>query len=216
MPTRRGPGRPATISTQKILDTAEDVGLTNLTRAAVAERLGVSAGTIRHHVESTHRLYSLTAARIFARLDLEAEEAATWQHYLLTLGRRFAALVTTHPGVDDYVLRGPYERTTLDQFERILDELARRDPDMPRHVAYLLGSRTLTLSATLYATSLDRYPAGTTPPPGPYAEVVDWTLRAFLRGAGQLLDEDEAPVLQPTPDARWTHIRDDTHRTGPS
>ncbi|MEH3069203.1 MAG: hypothetical protein PGN15_14635 [Aeromicrobium erythreum] len=116
MPTRRGPGRPATISTQQILDTAEDVGLTHLTRAAVAERLGVSAGTIRHHVESSHRLYSLTAARIFARLDLEAEEAATWQDYLLTLGRRFAVLVTTHPGVDDYVLRGPYERTTLAQF----------------------------------------------------------------------------------------------------
>ena len=213
MPTRRAPGRPAKISTQEILDAAEEAGLKNLTRADVAERLGVSAGTIRHHVESTNRLYSLTAARIFDRLDLSVEDAPTWQDYLLVLGRRFAGLVTAHPGIDDYVLRGPYERTTLIQFERIIDQLTLRDPAIPRHSAHLLGSRTLTLSATMHATSLERYPEGTTPPPGPYVEVVEWTLRAFLRGAGQLLDEDQVPVVQPTPEATWTHIADDADDT---
>lgn len=206
MPPRRAPGRPAKTSTRDILDAAEAAGLRNLTRADVADRLGVSAGTIRHHVESTNRLYSLTAARIFDRLDVTADDRPAWTDYLLVLGLRFARLVRAHPGLEDYVLRGPYERNTLDRFERIIQELTRRDETITRPTAHLLGSRILTLSAVMYATTLDRYPEGTTPPPGPYPEVVEWTLRAFLQGAQELIRQGRVPVMTPTPDATWTHI----------
>ncbi|GAA1115162.1 TetR/AcrR family transcriptional regulator [Nocardiopsis composta] len=202
----RRPGRPAKTSIGRILDAAEELGLENLTRAGVAAHLGVSAATIRHHVESTGRLYSLTCARIFDRLDLDANDAATWHDYLLTIGLRFTDLVTAHPGLEDYVLRGPYERTTLDRFEHIMGELLRRDASLTRPAAHLLGSRILTLGAAMRTSPLQRYPDGTAPPSGPQREVAAWTLRAFLVGAEELASRGELPATTPTPDAAWTHI----------
>src|SRR6478736_1549331 len=95
--SRRSPGRPAITSTDEILDAAERVGLDRLTRAEVAQVLGVSAATIRHHVDSTDRLYSLACARAFGRLQLDSD-SKSWQDYLRTLGQRFAELVTATPG----------------------------------------------------------------------------------------------------------------------
>lgn len=202
---RRAPGRPAKTSIADILDAAEAAGLQGLTRAGVADRLGVSAGTIRHHVESAHRLYSLTAARIFDRLDVRADEQTDWGDYLLTVGLRFADLVEAHPGLEDYVLRGPYERSTLDQFERIMSEIIRRDGRIARPAAHVVGSRVLTLGALMRAATFDRYP-GRARPPGPDRELVVWTLRAFLRGAREFVASGDVPATTPTPDATWTHI----------
>lgn len=183
------------------------MALRELTRAEVANRLGVSAGTIRHHVESSNRLYSLTAARIFDHLDTRVEHASDWQEYLVTIGSRFAELAQHHPGLDDYVLRGPYEASTLGQFERIMAELIGRDERITRPVAHLLGSRVLILSALMYSRPLERYPEGTEPPPEPYADAAIWTLRAFLRGADAFIGDNDVPALTPTPDAEWTHLQ---------
>lgn len=203
---KRGPGRPASVTIGDILDAAEASGLRGLTRSGVAARLGVSAGTIRHHVASTNRLYSLTAARVFDRLDVVVGQESGWTGYLLVVGMRFARLVKSCPGLDDYVLHGPYEPSTVDQFSRIIAELTARDPSMPRTTAHLVGSRVLTLAATMASSPVERYDAGFVAPPGPYEDLVEWTIRAFLRGAVQLLDESAPPVLQPTPDATWTHV----------
>lgn len=204
--TRPRPGRPAKTSTTAILDAAEQVGLKQLTRAAVAEQLGVSAATVRHHVESADRLYSLACARVFERLDLVAD-AASWQDYLLTIGERFAELVETYPGVEDYVLRGPYERSTLDRFERIMTEVIDREPSMTRPMAHLLGSRMLTLAAAMPASTLDRRAPETAPAAAAPRAVREWTLRATILGAAELIARGDIPATIPTPDAAWTHAR---------
>ena len=80
--------------------------------------LGVSAATIRHHVESAERLYSLASAGVFERLGTDAASVRAWQGYLREISARFLALAERHPGLEDYVLRGPCEPSTLAQFGR--------------------------------------------------------------------------------------------------
>ncbi|WP_143542655.1 MULTISPECIES: TetR/AcrR family transcriptional regulator [Rhodococcus] len=205
--SRRSPGRPAITSTEEILDAAERVGLDRLTRAEVAQVLGVSAATIRHHVDSTDRLYSLACARAFGRLQLDSD-SKSWQDYLRTLGQRFAELVTATPGLEDYVLRGPYEERTLEQFERIMNEVLLRKPEFDRATAHLLGSRTLIMSAALHTPARNRYPDSQYPKPETLSAVVSWTLDAFLVGAEKMIDSGLVPTVVPTPDASWTHISD--------
>ena len=201
------PSRPAITSTDEILDAAERVGLDRLTRAEVAQVLGVSAATIRHHVDSTDRLYSLACARAFGRLQLDSD-SKSWQDYLRTLGQRFAELVTATPGLEDYVLRGPYEERTLEQFERIMNEVLLRKPEFDRATAHLLGSRTLIISAALHTPARNRYPDSQYPKP------------ETLSGCC-FLDASTPPCrcrkddrfrsrsyVVPTPDASWTHISD--------
>ncbi|MFB7873751.1 TetR/AcrR family transcriptional regulator [Nocardia sp. NPDC056064] len=204
-------GRRPTTSVDDILDAAERVGLDRLTRAAVARDLGVSDATIRHHVQSIDRLYALACARVFDGLRLDVPEEQSWQGYLRVLARRFAELLKRYPGLEDYVLRGPYERTTLGAFERIMDELMRRDPRLDRRAAHILGSRLLTLTAALRPPQRNRYPNGQYPRTELHDEQVAWTIEAFLLGADQLVTAGRLPEAIPTPDAAWTHVDGDSH-----
>ncbi|MEE2056046.1 TetR/AcrR family transcriptional regulator [Rhodococcus artemisiae] len=199
-------GRPPTTSIEDILDAAERVGLDNLTRAAVARELGVSDATIRHHVESIDRLYARASARVFGRLQLDAPEAQTWQEYLRVLADRFTALLKEFPGVEDYVLRGPYERITVDMFEAIIDELMQRDTRLDRKASHLLGSRLLTLTAALRPPRRNRYPGAVYPRSDLYEGQVGWTIEAFLVGADMLIANGQLPEAVPTPNAEWTHL----------
>lgn len=198
---RHGPGRPAKTSAQDIVDAAESIGLRALTRAEVAQRLGVSEATVRHHIGTSQRLYSRTAAQIFERLDCTVD-SQDWRDYLRTIASRFAELVQAHPGVEDYVLRGPYEASTLDRFERIMTELLARDPRQDRRVAHLLGSRILNL-ATMLAPAVGRDDGSPS-----QVQVYEWTIDAFLIGADALIDEGRVPEVIPTPDAPWAQVGD--------
>lgn len=204
--TRRNPGRPAQTSTEDILDAAERVGLDSLTRAAVAIELGVSAATIRHHVTSSERLYSLACARAFDRIDL-ASDATAWQDYLRVVSARFGRIVDAHPGVEDYVLRGPYEQSTLDRFDRIITELEHRDPRMDRRTAHLVGSRTLILTAAMRIPGRTRYSESNRPDADRISEATRWTLDAFFAGADSLIEEGRVPEVTPTPDAPWARVQ---------
>ncbi|MFF2083804.1 TetR/AcrR family transcriptional regulator [Nocardia sp. NPDC058176] len=199
-------GRRPTTSVPDILDAAERVGLDQLTRAAVARELGVSDATIRHHVHSIDRLYALACARVFDGLRLDAPEEPSWQGYLRVLADRFAALLKDYPGLEDYVLRGPYEQSTLGVFEQIMDELMRRDSRLDRKAAHILGSRLLTLTAALRPPRRNRYPNAQYPRTELHEEQVRWTIEAFLLGADQLILAGRLPEAVPTPDAAWTHV----------
>ncbi|MEV5831459.1 hypothetical protein AB0L25_38415 [Spirillospora sp. NPDC052242] len=198
---------------EDILDAAERVGLDRLTRAGVARELGVSDATIRHHVESIDRLYALACARVFGRLEVDAPAERTWQGYLRVIAERFTALLKQSPGVEDYVLRGPYERATLGVFEQIMDELMSRDPRLDRRAAHLLGSRLLTLTAALRPPRRNRYPNAEYPHTDIYDGKAAWTIEAFLLGADMLIAAGDLPHAVPTPDAEWTHLDDPS--TGP-
>ena len=199
-------GRPPRTTVEDILDAAETVGLDRLTRAGVARELGVSDATIRHHVESIDRLYALACARVFGRLQVDAPGEKSWQGYLRVLAARFTGLLKQSPGVEDYVLRGPYERATLEVFERIMEELIGRDPRLDRKAAHVLGSRLLTLTAALRPPRQNRYPNAEYPHSDLYDGQATWTIEAFLLGADALIAAGNLPEAVPTPDAERTHL----------
>lgn len=200
------PGRPPLTSTEDILDAAERIGLDSLSRAAVARELGVSDATIRNYVDSSERLYSLACARVFSKVDLGIGESANWQDYLRLLSGRFTSLAEAHPGIEDYVLRGPYESETLDVFDAIISSLMSLDDRLDRRAAHVLGSRMLTLTAALRPPRINRYPDQTYPNEKGYSEAAAWTIEAFLLGAEALLAQEILPEATPTPEATWTHI----------
>ncbi|AHH18361.1 putative transcriptional regulator, TetR family [Nocardia nova SH22a] len=197
--------RPAT-TVSDILDAAERVGLDRLTRAAVARELGVSDATIRHHVQSIERLYTLASARAFGGLRLDAPEERSWQGYLRVLSERFIVLLEQFPGLEDYVLRGPYARPTLEMFEQIMDEIMRRDHRLDRKAAHILGSRLLTLTAALRPREQNRYPNSQYPRTEFHRSQTAWTIEAFILGADELIKAGVLPDAVPTPDATWTHL----------
>jgi AcrR family transcriptional regulator len=197
-------GRPPLVDVGKILDAAETVGLDRLTTAAVAARLGVSEPTIRHHVTSTDRLYTLASARLLDRLDPTDENESTWRDYLGALCQRLAGLVRTHPGLESYVVHGPYTPSTLELFDRILAEVTRRSPGMTDETAYMLASRAIILTASTAGIPSTRYPEGVEPEDRRDA-LFAWMVEAFLTGAEQLVADGRVPQLPPTKTQPWAH-----------
>lgn len=76
-------GRPPRISRAQIADAALEVGLSDLTMGAVAERLGVTVAALYHHVDSKDDLLRLAADRSAGRLALPEDRDQHWAVWLL-------------------------------------------------------------------------------------------------------------------------------------
>lgn len=198
-------GRPPRVDLDAILGAAESVGLQQLTTTAVAEQLGVSEGTIRHHASSAEQLYALTSAHVLARLEVAIPEATTWRSYLATLCSRLADLIETHAGVESYLVYGPYTTTTIELFDAIIEEIVRRQPDMTNETAWLLGSRAAILTASTLAVRSTRYPPGTEPLDR-RRQLFEWTIEAYLIGAETLVADGAVPQFEPTSKQRWARL----------
>ncbi|MET0883961.1 MAG: TetR/AcrR family transcriptional regulator C-terminal domain-containing protein [Acidimicrobiales bacterium] len=76
-------GRPARISREAIAEAANDIGLSDLTLRAVADRLGVSIASLYHHVEGKDDLLRLAAEYSAARTSIPQDEGQHWAVWLL-------------------------------------------------------------------------------------------------------------------------------------
>jgi AcrR family transcriptional regulator len=76
-------GRPARISRQAIAEAANEVGLTDLTLRAVADRLGVSVASLYHHVEGKDDLLRLAAEYTASRTPIPEDHGQHWAVWLL-------------------------------------------------------------------------------------------------------------------------------------
>lgn len=76
-------GRPARISRQAIAEAANEIGLSDLTLRAVADRLGVSIASLYHHVEGKDDLLRLAAEYSAARTPIPRAEGQHWAVWLL-------------------------------------------------------------------------------------------------------------------------------------
>lgn len=65
-PARRV-GRPARVDREQIAQAAADIGLSELTMRAVADRLGVSVTSLYYHVRDREELRNLAADRTAAK-----------------------------------------------------------------------------------------------------------------------------------------------------
>ncbi|ADB51009.1 helix-turn-helix domain-containing protein [Conexibacter woesei] len=196
-PPRRRPGRPAAVDATAILDAAEAIGLPSLSVAAVAARLDVSESTVRYHVGSAARLHTRTSAQIFDRLDLVAPAAERWPDYLRELCERLVALRRAAPGLEQYLLEGPYEERTLDGFDRIIDELVARAPGMTRETGYMLGASAVIAVSTDPAVAFDE--ARADPDMRERVAILSrWKRDALIEGMERRVERGDVPQLPPT------------------
>ena len=99
-------GRPPTISKDRILEAAIEIGLPKITFVGVAEKLGVSHMALYNHVNGLEALKTLAAETIFLKWKLPQITSNVSLHdYLVTLASSLWKLVETHQGITPYLLR---------------------------------------------------------------------------------------------------------------
>lgn len=76
-------GRPARISRDAIASAAYEVGLSDLTLRAVADRLGVSIASLYHHVDGKDDLLRLAAEHAAARHHIPEYQGEHWAAWLV-------------------------------------------------------------------------------------------------------------------------------------
>jgi AcrR family transcriptional regulator len=100
-PIRRG--RPARISRDAIAAAALEVGFEALTFAAVADRLGVRAASLYHHVSGRDDLVGLALDRVVASVA-PPERSEDWRATLHEEGWFLWRLADAHPGLAQAIL----------------------------------------------------------------------------------------------------------------
>ncbi|WP_341666971.1 TetR/AcrR family transcriptional regulator [Alcaligenes sp. SDU_A2] len=106
--TRSGPGRPRTITSERIIQAGTELGLRHITFTGLAAKLKVSHIALYKHVSGLEALKRLVADAIFLRWPFPDPEQGTLsdlEQYLHTLSASFQALIKTHPGLSPYLLR---------------------------------------------------------------------------------------------------------------
>lgn len=105
--TRPGPrpGRPRTITRERIADAGIAMGLPSLTFVGIAALLGVSHMALYKHVANLAALKLLVAEEIFVRWEMPAAGDDGLDAYLVRFSASLRTLVKAHPGLAPYLLR---------------------------------------------------------------------------------------------------------------
>jgi len=96
---QRRRGRPPRISRDDIVDAACELGIENLTMAAVAERLGVTHQSLYGWVQDRDELIDLVSDRLIRRLEIEPPaDPADWRDSLRSYANGLRRLAEEMPG----------------------------------------------------------------------------------------------------------------------
>ncbi len=114
---QRRRGRPPRISRDHIVDAACEVGIENLTMAAVAERLGVTHQSLYGWVQDRDELIDLVSDRLIRRLEIfPPADPADWRDSLRAYANDLRRLTEQMPG---FASAGLGRFRTLDGFEKL-------------------------------------------------------------------------------------------------
>jgi AcrR family transcriptional regulator len=175
---RRRPGRPSKLSREAIFDAAEALGL----------HFGVSEGAIYRHVRGMDEVVDGAGSRILCRIDTDLPEASTWPAYLEGICTQLRRHALRAPGFGRWLVAGSYDEPALDVFDRILDGITRRDPELDRDTAYLVGSQAVACTMGLVTSDFVGAVPGE-PTDDDLDDQFRWMLRSLLRGMAAHLAE---------------------------
>lgn len=179
------------LSLDRILDTTIAVGLDRFTVVSVAASLGVTDMAVYRYVRSRDELYSRAAARAHSQFPVAGSEPADWREFVERAGLQSWRLATAHPGIQRYILDGPYYPETLAIFEGNIVRLCAIEQRFGPHEAYLLLSRVTSLAHAATGNALaGRYQAHPDQP----GELFVWTLRALVAGMAALIEAGDLPA----------------------
>lgn len=95
--TRRGRGRPATLSQEKILAAAVEIPIEELTMPRVAEALEVHTSSLYRHFPSRDELVAALARSHILGIEMEEFDVDEWQSWLRHASLQLYDLLATHP-----------------------------------------------------------------------------------------------------------------------
>ena len=120
-------GRPARISRAAIAEAANEIGLSDLTLRAVADRLGVSIASLYHHVAGKEDLLRLAAEYAAARTQVPRDEGQHWAAWLLEWALYNRDAFVAEPGLLGQYLDGAISADVIaDNTDAILAPLMRQ------------------------------------------------------------------------------------------
>lgn len=212
-------GRPPIITRERIADAGIAIGLPDLTVVGIAARLGVSHMGLYKHISGLEELRQMVAEAIFLRWEFPPPSAAgngQLEAYLTTFAELIWSLVSAHPGIAPYLLRG--DMITRAITEKIVvhqEELARACSISFAQSRWLL----LTIafhSVAVADTVLPNVPSGDSGQP---ASCTDGTgsaidpehvngIRALIKGALAILPEIKDFPYPVDATARYESARD--------
>ena len=125
-------GRPARISREAIAEAANDIGLSDLTLRAVADRLGVSIASLYHHVDGKDDLLRLAAEYSAARTTIPQDEGQHWAVWLLEWALYNRDAFVAEPALLGQFLDGAISADVIaDNTDAILGPLVRQGFTIP-------------------------------------------------------------------------------------
>jgi AcrR family transcriptional regulator len=173
------------LSLDRILETAIAQGLDRFSMAAIGRELGVTDMALYRYVGSREDLYSRAAARAHHTYPLRSVETE-WRAHLLEVAEETWQLARRHPGIERYLLDGPYHPETLAIFADSIARFRKMAPEFSEEQAYVLLSRVVSITLAAADNALSR--RGQTDPDAPSA-LFRWTILAFVDGMVGRLDE---------------------------
>jgi AcrR family transcriptional regulator len=178
------------LSLDRILGTAIALGLDRFSVAGVARDLGVTDMAIYRYVRSRDDLYARAAARAHATFP-EPRVPPGWQDYLVEVADHAWHLAHRHPGIERYLLDGPYHPETLAAFDASIGRLRALAPEFGPEEAYVLLSRVTSVALAAADNALSRRYQEDPDRPG---ELFGWTVRALVEGMAGLLARGVLPA----------------------
>lgn len=122
-PPRRGRGRPARISRDRIVEAAYEIGLEHLTMAAVAERLGITHQSLYNWVRDRDELIELVSDLFVQRLGAPEVPDGDWRASLRAFADGLRRVLADIPG---FAAVGLARFRTSGEFLRLNEQVLRR------------------------------------------------------------------------------------------
>lgn len=123
----RRTGRPPRISRERIVEAAVEIGLSDLTLKAVADRLDVSVAALYHHVAGKDDLLRLAAASSAGRLRFPEDVGQHWAVWLLEWAKYTREAFVADPALLDHFIEADISAEVMaPRVEVILAALSRR------------------------------------------------------------------------------------------
>lgn len=159
--TGRPAGRPRATSLEAILAAGLEIGLADLSIAAVAQRLDVTRTSVHRYVGSRHDLETLIGEHLVEAAPQPGDSGLPLEQHLLEFARGLVQHVRAHPGLAGYYARGfprtPRAARVVEAFDRTLVDRGLAAPAAVR-LAAAVANHAIALAAF---TMLDeRYESG--------------------------------------------------------
>jgi len=169
----------------RILETAIAQGLDRFSMAAVGRELGVTDMALYRYVGSRDELYSRAAARAHRTYPFRFV-ATEWRAHLLEVAEEVWQLARRHPGIERYLLDGPYHPETLEIFATSIARFRAMAPEFTEEQAYVLLSRVVSFTLAAADNALSRRWQHDPTEPG---ALFRWTVLALVDGMVGRLDD---------------------------